>query len=214
VKLKQFSYDKESWCGTVVDARRAKPAGHKAHLHFLLWEKACAVINGPWCHANVSLLMHPHFTPWKWLLNKDNSPFSKSCGKLVCASQSTVPRTMTIKFGEECGMGIVGLCTAREASMITRCVTHGSKKHFFCGLLFDDNTATIVTNQADMPEAAFVAAVVKQFVTITIDEKHLRATLGKHSACVLHGQCLDGRSVYATAIMDKKCDLYPCWSIV
>ena len=215
-KLKQFCYDRDSWKGSVVDVRKSKPAGHKAHLHFKIWEKALAVVSGPWCHANVSLLMSPTFTPWRWVQKKGN-PFFKSCGKLVCASQSPVPKKMTVKFGAEvCSMCVIGLCSSREPGNITQCVARGSKKHLFFGLLLDtsDNTATCLMNEAEMPDAAFISTIPQKVLTISVDDEHLRATLGNSSACVFHGQCLDGKSFYAAAIMEKRCELDPCWTIV
>ena len=214
-RLKHFCYDRDSWQGSIVDVRHTRPAGHKAHLHFKLWEKAFAVISGPWCHANVSLLMSKTFTPWKWV-QKKGSPFSKSCGKQVCASQSPVPRTMTIKVGAEVGNACIGLCTAREAGIITQCVAKGSKKHLFLGLLFDssDDTATMINNNEEMPEAAFVSNIAQKILTISFDDEHLRASLGNNRACVFPGQRLDGRSLYTAAIVDKKCELDPCWAIV
>ena len=113
-------------------------------------------------------------------------------------------------------MCVIGLCSSREPGNITQCVARGSKKHLFFGLLLDssDNTATCLMNEAEMPDAAFISTVPQKVLTISIDDKHLRATLGNNSACVFHGQCLDGKSFYAAAIMEKKCELDPCWTIV
>jgi hypothetical protein len=214
-KLKQFCYNPSSWEGSVIDARTIRPAGRKSHSHYLLWPKSAAVINGAWCCSNVSLLMSTIFRPWKWLL-KNDSPIAKSCGKFLSVSQSPVLKQMTVKFEADVGDMIVGLCTSRDPKEIIQCAMKGSKKHNFYGMILDmsDNTSTLMIDNIEFPDQAFVGNFLGSFLTITLGAEDLTGALGGKCVSVPHGHTPDKRPLFAVAIMDKKTQLAPCWAIL
>ena len=59
-----------------------------------------------------------------------------------------------------------------------------------------------------------VGAFPWKSLTIAFGAEELMASLASKSVCVTHGQKLDSRNFYAIAIMDKRSDLHPCWSIM
>ena len=135
----------------------------------------------------------------------------------LCVSQRKVSNKVTVQFGDNFSNMCVGLCTSREPKDIVQCASKGSRKHVFSGSFLDmsDNTLTLLTNNEEYPDQAFVVDAFRgNFLTIAFGAEELRASLASKNACVSHGLKLDNRNFYAIAIMDKRSDLHPCWSIM
>ena len=209
------AFDSDVWAGTIVDARAVLPLGFKARNHWDLWQRAQFVMTGRWANGNVGLLMSPRFAIWRWYIGDDGHTVPVA-GKLVCMSNVPIPHSFTVRMDSLAGLIALGFTNTNNMTSVVKSLRRKStdSEIGFVGVFQQAGTTTLFYNRdifADCPaleEGTFLTLVLKgSCVTLKRNGKFVLTTK-------LPGGFLRYKNLYCAAVMDRHCDILPCWTMI
>ena len=213
--LRDGAWSPASWQDTVVDTRKLKPAGIKAHSLWTSWTQARHILSGSWAIMSVSLLLSPRFAVWRWL-ERGGAPYTKASGKFVAVSQSPVPLSVTVRLDVLDGLLALGIANTNAPQAIVGSLLRRKTKSkmAFTGVFLQPRASTLFLNSDQFADVPYLETGT--FLTLKILDGCM--TILKDNAFVLTAQLpapwrLDSH-FYCAAVMDKPCTLCPCWSVM